>query len=130
MSAIIPSTTNAKPRQLDRQAEPEEQVRPEDVKDADKLARTLMRVLRDVARLKRRFWPAYVEHEDVVFDATGTKVFRLPHHFGQRVRWWVTDWSGSSAGPRLVRHADTTSETLVLVSYTVGTGTIRIQGSG
>lgn len=129
MSAIVPPN-GTKPRQLDRQAEPEEQVRPEDVKDADKLARLLMRLLRDVARMRRRFLPEYLEHEDRVFDATGTTVYRLPHNLNARVRWWVTDWSGATAGPRLVRHSSTDANTLCLTSYTAGTGTIRIQGAG
>ncbi|MGL4444257.1 MAG: hypothetical protein ACRCU1_11565 [Alsobacter sp.] len=128
MSAVIPR--NANTRQLDRQAEPAEQVRPEDVQDPTRLARVVMRLLRDVAVLKRRFWPEFLEHEDVVFDGTGTTVYRLPHGFSQRVRWWVTDWSGATAGPRLVRHASADLSTLALVSYTAGTGTIRITGAG
>ncbi len=130
MSAIIPAN-GAKIRQLDRQAEPDEQVRPEDVKDADKLARTVMRLLRDVARLKRRFWPDYIEHEDVSFDGSGTTVYRLPHGFGGRVRWWVVDVYGSAYGVALVKdEASTDDNTLCLVSNETCIATIRIQRAG
>lgn len=129
MSAILPPN-GAPPRKLDRDAEPERQLTPEQWRDAPMMTRILMSLLRDVSRLKRRFWPAHIEHEDVVFDGTGTVAFRLPHGMNGRVRWWVTDWTGATGGPQLVRHDATDYNTLVLVSYAAGVGTIRIQASG
>lgn len=128
MSAIVPAAGTT--RQLDKQAEPERQLTPDQWTEATTMTRIVMGLLRDVARLKRRFWPDWVEHEDKVFDATGTTVYRLPHGFGGRVRWWVTDWSGATAGARLVRHSTTDDNTLCLVSYTAGTGTVRVEKAG
>lgn len=130
MSAIVPAN-GAKIRQLDRQAEPDEQVRPEDVTDTERLARTVMRILRDVARLKRRFWPDYIEYEDVTFDSSGSTVYRFPHGFGGRVRWWVVDMYGSAAGYALVKDEDETdSNTLCLISNEACVATIRIERAG
>ena len=51
MSAIVPAAGNI--RQLDRPAEPEEQITPEQAQDPDRLARLLMRILRDLAVLRQ-----------------------------------------------------------------------------
>lgn len=133
MSAVVP--TSGTVRQLDRQAEPDEQVDEEQVKDAPRLARLLMRILRDLALLKRRFWPGHIDHEDRVVDSTGTTKYRFPHGFGGRVRWWVVDWQVGSAfklsySPSLSRHTDSDDNTLVLVSYVDGTVTIRVEEAG
>lgn len=127
MSAIVAS---GQTRQLDRQAEPDEQVTPEYVADQERMARLLMRILRDLALMKRRFWPRRADHEDRVVDGTGTTKYRFPHGYNGRIRWFPVDWSGATAGPRLVRHADTDNNTLVLVSYTAGTVTLRVEEAG
>lgn len=127
MSAIVPAHGDI--RQLDRHAEPDEQVTPADVQDPERVSRLLMRILRDLAALKRRWWPLRVDVEDREVDATGTTKYRYPHGFGGRVRWWVVGWSGA-AGPQLAEHDDTDDMTLVLVSYVAGTVTLRIEEAG
>lgn len=117
-------------RQLDRQAEPDEQVTEYEVKDASRLARVVMRLLRDVAALRRSWSPKVVDHRDRVVDGTGTTVYRFPHGFGGRVNWWPVDWVSAAAGPRLVRDPSSDNETLALVSYTAGTLTLRIEEAG
>lgn len=128
MSAVVP--LGAKVRQLDRTPEPDEQVTPEQMTDTSRLARLLMRILRDVARLKRRWWPEYIDHRDRVVDGTGTTVYRFPHGFGGRVNWWPIDWTDGAAGPSLVRDASSDENTLVLVSHVAGTVTIRVEAAG
>ena len=125
VSAVVSSSGGV--RQLDLRPEPEEQITEEQAKDPARLARVLMKIIRDLSGMRRRWWPRYVDHEDLVVDGTGTTKYRLPHEFGGRVRWWPVDWSDSAAGPRLKRHADTDSNTLVLVSYTAGTVTVRVE---
>lgn len=114
---------------LDRRAEPEEQITEQQVQDPKRLARMLMTILRDVALLKRRWWPERIDFEDTVVDATGTTKYRLPHQLGGRVRYWVVQWSGTTA-PCLKQHADTTEDVLVLTSNVAGTATIRVEAAG
>lgn len=128
MSANI--DRNGKVRQLDKPAEPDQQVMEDEATDAPRLVRLLMRMLRDLAALKRRWAPRRLDFEDCAVDATGTTKYRLPHGLGGRVRWWVVDWADASAAPALVKHADTDERTLVLVSRAVGTATIRIEEAG
>ena len=128
MSAVI--KTDGKLRQLDKAAEPPDQVTEEQVQDPKRLSRLLMSMLRDVVTLKRRWWPTFIDFEDVAVDGTGTTKYRFAHRLGKRVRWWPVDWKGATAGPRLVRHADSDDRTLVLVSYTAGTVTLRTEEAG
>lgn len=116
-------------RQLDGRPEPDENITEAAVKEPRSLARLLLRLFRDVALLKRRWWPRRIDFEDKAVDATGTTAYTLPHNFGGRVRWWVVDWSGS-AGPQLAKSSDTTDRSLVLVSYVAGTATIRVEEAG
>lgn len=125
MSAVIKS--DGKLRQLDRAAQPPEQVTEEQVKDPERLSRLLMTMLRDLVTLKRRWWPQFIDFEDTAVDGAGTTKYRFAHRMGKRVRWWPVDWTGATAGPRLVRHTDTDKDTLVLVSYTAGTLTLRVE---
>lgn len=127
MSAIVDKA--GKTRQLDRPAEPSEQVTVEQVADPPTLVRLLMRLLREVAFGNRRWFPQRVDHEDRVVDATGTTKYRFPHGFGGRVRWFPVDWQGA-AGHGLARHDDSDTNTLVLVSYVAGTVTLRIEAAG
>lgn len=128
MSANIPN--GGQPRQLDRQAEPDEQVTEDQVQDPPRLARLLMAILRELALLKRRFWPRRIDHEDREVDATGTTLFRFHHGFGGRVRWWVVDWDASSGAPALRKDSSSDNNTLVLVSDVEGTMTLRIEEAG
>jgi hypothetical protein len=127
MAARIDSAGNI--YQLDRQAEPDERVTEEDVKDADKLARLLMRVLKDLASIKRRFFPRRVDFEDTAVDGSGVTKYRFPHGLNARVRWWPVDVTGSSVAA-LRRHADTDLNTLVLLSDSACTVTIRVEAAG
>lgn len=126
-SAIVPR--HGVPRRLDRPQEPDEQVTEEQVEDSKRLSRLLMRLLREVAILRREWRPSRVDFQDAIVDATGTTKYRFPHGLGSRVRWWVTDWTGA-AGPQLSRDASSTDSTLVLVSYVAGTMTLRVEASG
>lgn len=128
MSALVPK--NGKLRQLDREAEPVEQFTNEQTQDSARLSRALNRLLRDVAKLTRRYNEPFIEHEDVVFDATGSVTFRLPHHLGGPVRYWVTSQRGFSAAPNLNAHASSDNNTLVLTSTVAGTATVRIVRAG
>ena len=125
MSAIVNGT---KARRLERAAGAEESVTEADAADAPKLARLLVRMLRDIATLKRRWWPRYIDFEDVVVDNTGTTKYRFEHGFGGRVRWWPVD--AQTAAPSLRRHADSDANTLVLVSSASATVTIRVEEAG
>ena len=115
---------------LERPAEPDERVTEDDVKDAGKLARLLLRMLKDVGVLKRRFWPRRIDFEDQAVSTAGALV-TLTHGFGGRVRWYLVDWesSGTSA-PVLKRDSATDNNSLVLASYVAGTATIRVEEAG
>lgn len=128
MSLVTPRA--GKQRRLDRPATPDEQVTEDQVQDPARLTRIFLGLLRDVSALKRRWAPPFIEFEDFEFDDTGTTVYRFPHKLGGRVRWWVVDWTGAADGARLVRHSSSTSDTLCLVSYEVGTATIRVEVAG
>lgn len=127
MSAVVEGTRA--PRQLDKPAEPDEQVTEHQVADLPRLARVLMTLLRDVAALKRRWAPHYIDFAGYVFDATGLPTHRFPHPFKGKIRWWVVDWNGA-VGHSLSRDTSTTSDTLVLFSVVAGTATLRIEESG
>lgn len=128
MSAIFPK--NGKMRQLDRRPEPDEPVTDKDVQDPKYLARLLFRMLQELARLKRRWWPKHFDYEEQEVDATGTTKHRFVHGLNQRVRWWPVEWKDATGGPQLVQHVDTDDHTLVLVSYTAGTLTLRVEEAG
>jgi hypothetical protein len=128
MSAIV--GTSGTPRQLDKRAEPDAAPTEADVQDTNKLVRLLFGILKDVAALKRKWAPNYIDFEDLDVDATGATLYRLTHKFGGRVRFWAVDWTGASAGPALTRDALTDANTLILVSSVAGTVTIRVQEAG
>jgi len=115
---------------LDRPSEPDERVTEEDVKDADKLARLLMRLLKDVASIKRRFFPRRVDFEDRA--VTSGDALRLPHGFRARVRWWVVDWVPTTPGdvPLFEKSTATDLRTLVLDVGNSGVVSVRIEASG
>lgn len=127
MSAKVPK--NGPTQQLDTRPEPEEQVTEEQVQDPSRLARFLMTLLRDVATLKRRFIPTFIDFEDITVDATGLTRYRFSHNFGGRVRWYVIDWAGG-AGPAMLFDGTSDDNTLVLVSVSAGIASIRVEKAG
>lgn len=129
MSANIDS--DGRVRQLDRRAEPDEQVQEDEVKDPPRLVRLIMRMLRDIALLKRRWRPRRIDFEDVRVTGGGGDTFRFAHGFGGRVRWWVVDWQSTSAEPPgFDRDVSSDDNTLALVSYAAGIVTIRVEEAG
>jgi hypothetical protein len=127
MSAYIP---NGGPmRQLDKPAEPDEQFTVEHAQDPRRLAEVVMRILRDLASLRRRWWPEHIDYRDKVVDGTGTTFYRFPHGFGGRVNYWPVRWSGAAA-PNLVYSSTSDDDTLVLTSTSAGTVTLRVEAAG
>lgn len=126
MSARIDRAGNV--FRLDRQAEPDEVVSEEDARDPSKLSRLLMRLLKDVAGLRRRFAPRHLDFEDREVDATGVTKYRFPHNFNAPARWWVVRVSGGT--PALYEHPDTDLRTLVLLSDAAVTVTVRVEEAG
>lgn len=118
-------TPENKVRQLDRRAEPDEQVTEEDVKDPPRMVRLLMRILRDIATLKRRWAPRRIDFEGIVANGT----HRLEHGFGGPVRWWVVEWDGAAAA-HFYKDTSSTNDTLALVSTVAGNAIIRVEESG
>lgn len=116
--------------QLDRQAEPDEAFSEEDAKDAKKLSRVVFYLLRDVATLKRRFWPKTIDFEDR--EVLSGDALRLTHKLGARVRWWVVDWQPTAPtdSPVFERSSATTLDVLVLDVGNPGTVTIRVEVAG
>jgi hypothetical protein len=125
--------------QLDRSAEPDEIVTEEDAKDAGKLARLLVRILRDLADIKRRFFPRRIDFEDVAVTGASS-TYRFTHGFGGRVRWWLGDVRPTSMAanyvPAIVA-SSTDSNTLVLISLDVpvvgsftGRVSVRVESAG
>lgn len=132
MSANVSSTGTV--RQLDRRPEPDEQVTEEQAQEPARVARALMTLLRDVAALKRRWWPQRIDYEDIV--STGTSVtpmtMRLAHGFGAPVRWYVvrSRSAGTVTVPLINETTASDSNTLVLDIYYEATLTIRVEEAG
>lgn len=128
VSSIVEKS--GKVRALEKAAEPDEQITPEQWQDVPRMTRLMTEVLRNLTSLLRRSWPQRVDHEDRAVDATGTVVHLFPHNFGGRVRWWVVDWTGATLPPVLIRHSSSTNDTLALTSGVAGTVTLRIEEAG
>jgi hypothetical protein len=123
-SVILPTGSV---RQLDRRAEPDEQITQAEVESSEKLSRRLTDMKRVEARLERAWNPRTIDFRDVPVTS-GTPV-RFEHGFGGRVNWWSVDWQAAGA-PNFRRHADTTNDTLVLDVGTTGTVTMRLEEAG
>lgn len=119
---------NGKIRSLVETREPHVQVTEDQVRDTPTLARMMLSVLRTLADLLRRPCPRRIDHEDIVVNGDGVTQYILPHGFGGRVRWWVTDCVTSNGS--LSRDAATTDDVLVLVSGAAGAVTVRIEEVG
>jgi hypothetical protein len=117
--------------QLGGKAAPTDVVTETDVQDPAKLARMIARVVGDVAALKRRFAPRRVDFHDITTAAGGTAI-RLEHGLNGRVVWWPIDYqmTGATVAPILQRSSLTDASTLVLLSYTTGTVSIRVEEYG
>lgn len=127
MSAVAP--TGGQIRQLDAPTQPDQNVSVDDVADPPTLARLFMTALRDIAKLKRRWSPDFIDFRDVTVDATGTARFVFPHGFGTAVNYWPVKWSGATA-PCLRVDAASDYRTLVLTSTVAGLVTIRVERAG
>lgn len=88
---------NASLQQLDRAAQPDEVVTEADVQEPAKLARYLIRLLRDVAKLQRTANPPRIDFEDVTVGTSGARTL-LAHHLNGRVRWSVVGWQAATPG--------------------------------
>jgi len=120
--------------QLDKPAEPDENITEENVKDQKMLARFLLRMFRDIATLKRRWAPRRIDYTDLV--STGTagspQTFRLEHGLGGPVVWWPVriTVAGTVVLPFIYEINTSTDTVLVLQVYFPGTLTIRVEESG
>ena len=134
LSATI--STSGVVRQLDKPKSAfdaaDENVREEDVRDPKRLTTLLVRILRDLKEIRRRFLPRHIDFEDVAVDGTSATKTLLAHHFKGRVRFWVVEWKPTVLGDvfQLEKHADTTDNVLVLLSGRAGVATIRVQETG
>ncbi len=127
MSAIV--QLNGKVRQLDQRADADEQVQPDEVGDATRLARRLMWILGNLRDLRRRWRPRSADFEDRTVLGDGTTKYSLPHGFNGRVRYWPVEWVGAAA-PNLRRHAESTANVLVVTSTSAGVVTLRVEEAG
>ena len=103
-------------------------VAPDDFATPQAMARILNEAGEAIRALKAFVRPPYVEFEDLALPGAAGEV-TLPHNFGGRVRWWVTDWFSAAAAAPILRksEAKTTNDVLVLLSSQVGTATIRVE---
>lgn len=129
MSARVDTTTGTV-RQLDARAGAEQAPTETEVQDPAKLSKALSVLLRDVAALKRRWWPREVYYADLTVDATGTTLYRLNHGFGGLVYYAVVRWEDGTAAPNLRVDSTTTNSVLVLTSTVAGTATVRVWEAG
>ncbi|MBX3198238.1 MAG: hypothetical protein KF894_08845 [Labilithrix sp.] len=129
MSAVVQPTGAVRTR--DRAREPDANVTERDVADPAWMVRTLLRLMRDLADLRRRWLPRRLTFRDRELPGDGTTKIRLPHSFAGEAEYTVTRWRSGGAGPpHLEVHADTDANTLVLVSYEAGVATIRLEEAG
>ncbi len=144
MSALVP--LNGPIRQLDGRAAPDEVVTAEDAADTAKLARLLIRLLSEIATLKRRFFPRRI---DIEKRLTANAYYAFTHGLGTKVRWYVIGWKANSFSanwsltlmeePADLASPKTNSNTLYLLNagnagaganYGLGIVTLRIEESG
>lgn len=106
-------------------------VQDEEVKDPKKLAELIRQMQKRITELETLTPPEPIEFEvDVGYGGVVTELY---HNFGSPVRWFVVGWSPIGGygwpvdGPRLVRSHASTSNLLVLKSYTPGKAIIRVE---
>lgn len=134
MSVNIDASGNK--RRLDRPAEPDENLSESDLESPSKVVQLFLRLLRDVATLRRRWWPRRIDLEDrVVGNLGNAEPIRFPHGLDGRVRWWVVDWLPAVTGNTyILERAEgqglSDNNTLVLYSSEEGEITLRIEEAG
>lgn len=113
---------------LDAKAGPAEVVTEDDVQDPKKLAAMLGRLLKAASDAARQWRPKVLYFEDVPCG-TLSSALSLEHGFGGKVRWSVVNWVSASSAPYALREdaTNTTADTLVVLSNTAGTATIRVE---
>lgn len=132
MSAVVTSTGVA--RSLDRIPESTAPLTEKDVQEPITLARLVLGLLRDVAKILGRWRPRTTDFEGIVSTGSaGTPVsVRLVHNFGTNVRWWVTDCqlAGVVVVPLVMRTAASDLNTLTLSIYYPATLSFHVEEAG
>lgn len=117
--------------QLGPKSQPDQNLTEDDVADATKLTKLLVKMLGDIAALRRRYAPRRIDFEDIVTGTSGA-TFQLQHNLSGRVRWWLVGWSAVGTSAPVLKEFPSliTSNTLALQSYVAGTATIRVEEAG
>lgn len=126
MSARVESSGRV--QRLDGRQQARALVTEADVQKPTILARLFRALLDSVASLEQRYVPKRVTFPPRVVDGTGTTKYRFHHALGGIPDILIVGWSGAAA-PNLAVHASSDDVTLVLVSKSAGTVTIRLEES-
>ncbi len=113
-------------QRLDGKQTPRAAVTESDVKNPTILVRLLRALLDSVAALEQRYVPRRITFPPQDFDDTGTTKYRFPHNLGGVPDVIVVRWDGDDA-PNLAVDDASDANTLVLVSKSEGTATIRLE---
>ncbi len=132
MSANVEADSTIK--QLDRKADPDENITEDAVKDSKQLARFLLRLFRDVASLKRRWSPRRLDFRGAISTGSLISPARLTfqHNFGGPVVYWLVRLTNpTGADNTLIVEVEGTDENKLVVDvYFPATFTLRIEESG
>lgn len=126
--------SDATVQQLDRPAQPDENIVEQDVREPRRLLRWLLTLFRRVAGLERRWAPRRLDFEGLA--STGTNIapqdFQLAHNFNGEVRWWVVDAQStySVTLPLVLRVNANDPNVLTVRFYYSGTFTVRVEEAG
>jgi hypothetical protein len=109
-------------------------VSPEDVKDVTKLAEIIRQMSVRIQELEARLPPEAVEFEmDITGTASSPTDYSIHHNTGTPIRYYVTQWSNSSAppsiAPAIVRQITSTLDRFDFKSHSEGRMVIRIEPS-
>ncbi len=135
MSANVDYTTGAVTR-LDRVAGNPAPITERDAEDSSFLARTLVGLLRETARLTGLWRPRRIDFTNIVSAGTAMapERVRLVHNLNSDVRWWAVDvrGPGSATVPMIIRDETSVDEltALTLAIYYEATFTIRVEEAG
>lgn len=97
-----------------------------DVSQPKVLARIFQRVFAELFALKRQPAPKRISFPARAVDATGTTKYRFVHALGIIPDILIVGWSGAAA-PNLGVDPSSDNNTLVLVSLSAGTVTLRLE---
>lgn len=132
MSAVVEPDGTV--RQLDRRPEPDENVTEQSVTSPGLLAKFLLRLFREVSRLKRRWAPKYLDFRGIVSGGTAMTpaLVSLDHNFGAPVVWWIVRVQGLGTGSlKFAEELDTSTDNRLELSVNFeATLTIRVQEAG